>query len=87
MHPIQITTPTKLSKLFPKLRVYKSQLSGKILYSGSLGGHTIQIRGIGEIIQSLLGGHLQRNDFLKKPSDFCHHPLPKLLIIQLEIKK
>ena len=84
MHPIQITTPTKLSKLFPKLRVYKSQLSGKILYSGSLGGHTIQIRGIGEIIQSLLAGHLDHldlKDILKKPRDILKKPSDFLLPI------
>ena len=76
VHPIQITTPVKLAKIFPKLRIYKSQLSGKILYSGSLGGHTtIQIAGIGEIIQSLLAGHLHLKDILKKPSDFLPPPM------------
>ena len=45
-------------------------LTGKILYAGSLGGHTPQIRGVGEFVQYLITGHLNLKDRLMKPSDF-----------------
>ena len=46
IHPDQIKTPPRLAKIFPKLRFFKIRLTGKIPYSGSLGGHNIQIRGL-----------------------------------------
>ena len=83
VHPVQITITKSLAKAYPKLRMYKSQLSGKILCSGSLGDHTnIKVAGIGEIIQSLIAGHLDHinlkdilkqsnsRNILKKPCDF-----------------
>ena len=51
-HPIQICMSREMIKLFPKIRLYRSQITNKYLISGSLGNHKDQIRGVSEIITS-----------------------------------
>ena len=83
VHPIQIDINQSLARQFHKHRMYRSQLSGKLLCSGSLGGHTpVRVAGMSDIIQSLITGHLDHinlkdilkqsnsRNILKKPSDF-----------------
>ena len=53
VHPIQLKLNRFLTALFPKIRLYQSPITGKLLISGSLGNHTLQLRGVSEIVGSL----------------------------------
>ena len=46
LHPQEIQVPDYLSKQFPKMRFFKSRLTGKILCQGSLGLHDLAREGV-----------------------------------------